>query len=135
MVNSNNHKQSDLKSLYTISPPVMDAIRSANATMDRIDLKIAKQAARDQAMLEIEVLKKSFAKLMPTDRKAIAINKRIDYLLSPRYQNYLDAKCQLKQVINNIGREIFYGLCGFAKLLLVIGLNLVALLLLLVWFF
>ncbi|MBC3832347.1 hypothetical protein H8K33_12555 [Undibacterium amnicola] len=135
MSNSDHHKQSELKNLSSISPPIMDAIKSANATMDRINLNIAKQEARDQVEMEIGMLKSSLTELKPMDRKAIGINKRIDYLLSPRYQNYLDAKCQLKQVINNIGREIFYGLCGFAKLLLVIALNLVALLLLLVWFF
>lgn len=135
MSNSDHHKQSELKNLYLISAPVMDAIRSANANMDRINLNIAKQEARDQVAKEIEILKSSLTELMPTDRKAIAINKRIDYLLSEKYQDYLDAKCQLKQVTNNIGREIFYGLCGFAKLLLVIGFNLVALLLLLAWIF
>lgn len=131
MSTSDHHKQHELKDLYTISAPVMDAIRNANAIMDRINLTIAKQEAHDQVEREIEILKNSLIELSPTDRKAIAINKRIDYLLSPKYQDYLDAKCALKQVVNSIGREIYYGLCGFAKLLLVIGLNLVALALLL----
>jgi hypothetical protein len=135
MSNSDHHKQSELKDLYTISAPVMDAIRNANATMDRINLTIAKQEVRDQVEREVEMLKNSLIALSPTDLKAIAINKQIAYLLSPKYQDYLDAKCQLKQVVNSIGREIYYGLCGFAKLLLVIGFNLVALLLLLAWIF
>jgi hypothetical protein len=131
MSNSNHRKQSEPKDLYMISAPVMDAIRNVNATMDRINLTIAKQEVRDQVEREVKMLKNSLIELMPTDRKTIAINKRIDYLLSPKYQDCLDAKCELKQVVNSIRREIYYGLCGFAKLLLVIGFNLVALALLL----
>lgn len=75
MPSYDHHKQSELKDLYTISAPVMDAIRNANATMDRINLTIAKQEAHDQVEREIETLKNSLIELSPTDRKAIAINK------------------------------------------------------------
>lgn len=93
MSNSDHHEQSELENFYTISTPAMYVIRNANARMNRINLNIAKQGARDQVEREIEMLKNSLIELMPTDRKAIAINKRIDYLLSSKCQDYLDAKC------------------------------------------
>jgi hypothetical protein len=36
-----------------ISSPVMDAIRSATATIKKIDLKITKHATYDQTMLDV----------------------------------------------------------------------------------
>lgn len=135
MSNIQNYEHSQAADKATSSVSVMDTIRAANTIIDEIDLKIAKQEAYDQCMDEVEMLRKSLASLDPKDLRAIKARKRIEFLLGPKYQNYLSARCHLKQMVNNFGREIRYALFGLAKILLVIVFNMVALLLVFAWIF